>query len=212
MAAKKKPVVPRDAAATRARILEAATVEFAAKGLFGARVDEIAERSGSNKRMIYHYFGSKDELFTAVLETEWAAIRAAEHALDLEGLPPRIALERMVRFTWHYYVDNPQFMKLVHSANLHKARHLENSPVIRQISDPYISLINSVLQRGVDSGDFRPGIDVMQLNVTLAGISYFYLVNRYTTEIIYNRELMTPEALETRLQFNIDTIMRLVAA
>ena len=132
MVAKKKSVVPRDAAATRARILEAATFEFAAKGLLGARVDEIADRAGSNKRMIYHYFGSKEELFTLVLETEWTAIREAERTLHLDDLPPRDALVTYVRFIFDYYLNHPEFLKLVHSANLHKARHLQGSAPMRE--------------------------------------------------------------------------------
>ena len=202
----------RDAAATRARILAAATTEFAAKGLLGARVDAIAERSGANKRMIYHYFGSKEALFTAVLEAAWAGIREAEHALGLNALPPREALEKLVRFTWGYYLEHPEFLTLVHSENLHKARHLQNSAAMREMSDRFMGLVEGILDRGVAAGEFRAGIDPVQLNITIAAIGYYYLTNRYTGAIVYNRDLMNRDALDARLAFNLDTIMRLVAA
>ncbi len=119
---------PRDADATRARILAAAKAEFAANGLGGARVDEIAARAEANKRMIYHYFGSKEDLFQAVLEEAWLGIREAEQALALDHLSPKAALEKLVRFTWGYYLENPEFITLVNSENLHQARHLQASP------------------------------------------------------------------------------------
>ena len=104
---RKRETMPRDADQTRKRILDAATVEFARKGLGGARVDAIALRSKSNKRMIYHYFGSKEQLFTAVLEAAYADIRSAEQNLHLGELPPAEAIERLVRFTWNYYLRKP---------------------------------------------------------------------------------------------------------
>jgi AcrR family transcriptional regulator len=212
LARKPKPVQVRDAVATRARILAAATAEFAAKGMLGARVDAIAERSGANKRMIYHYFGSKEALFTAVLEASWSGIREAEQELHLHELPPREALEKLVRFTWSYYLNHPEFLTLVHSENLHKAKHLKGSAAMREMSDRFNGMVSALLKRGVDEGVFRPGIDPAQLNITIAAIGYYYLTNRYTGSIVYDRDLMTPAALDARLDFNIETIMRLVQA
>ena len=90
----------KDAERTRSAILAAATEEFARAGLGGARVDRIAERSGANKRMLYYYFGSKENLFLAALEESYARIRAAERELDLEHRDPREALKKLVEFTW----------------------------------------------------------------------------------------------------------------
>ncbi|MCA3575007.1 MAG: TetR/AcrR family transcriptional regulator, partial [Aestuariivirga sp.] len=134
MTNKKRETMPRDADQTRKRILAAATVEFARKGLGGARVDEIAQRSKANKRMIYHYFGSKERLFTAVLEDAYLGIRSAEQTLHLDELPPEEAIVRLVRFTWDYYLAHPEFLTLVNSENLHRARHLKTSEAIRQAS------------------------------------------------------------------------------
>ncbi|MEM8948791.1 MAG: TetR family transcriptional regulator [Pseudomonadota bacterium] len=202
----------RDADATKARILAAAKSEFARLGLAGARVDEIAEKASANKRMIYHYFGSKEDLFQVVLEEAYLDIRSAEQELDLDHLAPREALERLVRFTWNYYLDNPEFITLVNSANLHRGRHLENSERLKTASRRFVIMVRGILDRGVADGVFRDGIDPVQLNITIAAIGYYYLTNRFTGGILFERDFMTKAAREKRLAFNIDTVMRLVEA
>lgn len=202
----------RDADATKARILEAAKKEFARLGLGGARVDQIAEEAQANKRMIYHYFGSKEDLFQYVLEEAYLDIRNAEQELKLAHLPPREALEKLVRFTWTYYLENPEFITLVNSENLHRARHVEGSERLRVASRRFTTMVKDILDRGVADGVFRPGIDPVQLNITIAAIGYYYLTNRFTGSILFERDFMAREALEARLAFNIDTIMRLVQA
>jgi AcrR family transcriptional regulator len=201
----------RDAEATQKRILSAAKKEFARKGMNGARVDMIAQRAKANKRMMYHYFDSKEKLFQRVLEDAYVDIRTAEQKLDLDHLVPPQALEKLVRFTWEYYLKNPEFLSLVNSENLHRARHLKQSEVIRFVSGRFVGMVGDLLDRGVKSGDFRRGLDPVQLNITIAAIGYYYLTNRYTGAIVFERDLMTPQALEARLKFNIETIMRLVA-
>lgn len=202
----------RDADATRARILAAAKKEFARLGLGGARVDEIAERAKTNKRMIYHYFGGKEDLFQTVVEQAYLDIRQAEQALSLDHLPPREALETLVRFTWQYYLDNPEFITLVNSENLHKARHVRNSERIRLASRQLVDMVGELLTRGVAQGVFRPGIDPVQLNITIAAIGYYYLTNRFTGSFLFERDFMSQTALDERLQFNINTIIRMVEA
>lgn len=200
----------RDADSTRQRILAAATVEFARKGLGGGRVDEIARRSKANQRMIYHYFGSKELLFTAVLEAAYSDIRSAEQKLHLDELDPTEAIATLVRFTWKYYLDHPEFLSLVNSENLHRARHLKASETIRKVSNKFVQMVKAILDRGVASGAFREGIDPVQLNITIAAIGYYYLTNRFTGSILFDRDLMAPEHLDARLAFNLDTILRLV--
>jgi AcrR family transcriptional regulator len=208
---KKKPR-PRDADATKARILAAAKSEFASAGLGGARVDRIAERACANKRMIYHHFGSKEYLFQVVLEEAYLDIREAEQGLNLDELPAREALEKLVCFTWQYYLDNPEFITLVNSANLHKGRHIERSKRFKIAARRFVNMVRGILDRGVEEGIFRAGIDPVQLNITIAAIGYYYLTNRFTGAILYERNLMTEEALKQRLEFNVDTIMRIVLA
>ena len=155
-------------------------------------------------------FESKENLFQHVLEDAYVDIRTAEQKLALDHLEPKEALERLIRFTWKYYLDNPEFLTMVNSENLHKARHLKKSRVVQAISRRFVAMVDTILERGAKQGVFREGIDPVQLNITIAAIGYYYLTNRFTGAIIFERDLMTREALDARLQFNIDTIMRLV--
>ena len=210
MAVATKPKRIRDADATQRRILAAAEREFAANGLAGARVDIIAERAKANKRMIYHYFESKEKLFQRVLEDAYLDIRNAEQGLELDHLEPEEALETLVTFTWRYYLKNPQFLTLVNSENLHKAKHLKKSTVLPKVSRRMVDMVSDILARGVEKGVFRSGVDPIQLNITIAAIGYYYLTNRFTGSFLFERDFMSPENLDERIRFNIDTVMRLV--
>ncbi len=200
----------RDSSATKARILSAAKVEFAKKGLGGARVDDIAARSKTNKRMMYHYFGNKEELFRITLEEAYADIRSAELRLELDKLDPIAALKANVAFVWQYYLDNPEFLTLVNSENLHEARHIKKSTRIRELSRPFVDRMQRLLERGAATGQFRENCDAVQLNITIAAVGYYYLTNRFTGSIVFERDLMTKKALAERLGHNTKTILRLV--
>src|SRR5436190_10101920 len=145
----------RDPARNQERILRAATEEFARYGLGGARVDRIAARAGANKRMLYYYFGNKDDLFLAALEASYAQIRSAEQALELDHLQPRAALERLVAFTWDYFLANPEFLTLLNSENLHKGRHVARSWRVREMHSPLVAMLARILKRGEKAGVFR---------------------------------------------------------
>ncbi|KAA8383550.1 TetR/AcrR family transcriptional regulator [Acetobacter tropicalis] len=202
----------RDAEATQKRILSSAKHEFAMSGLAGARVDVIAEKAEANKRMIYHYFGSKEALFTKVLEEAYSDLYEAERKLKLDHLEPRVALERFVRFTWTYYLENPDFITLVNSENLHKGVHLGSSGVLKSVSRNRLHMLENLLARGQKSGVFRKGIDAMQLHISIAALGYYYLTNRYTGSIVFRCDLMAPEMLEKRIEFNVESILRIVGA
>jgi AcrR family transcriptional regulator len=200
----------RDPARTRSKILDAATVEFARYGLGGARVDRIAARAGANKRMLYYYYGSKEELFLAALEESYAHIRNAERDLDLEHRDPREALKRLVEFTWRYYLEHPEFMTLLNSENLHKGRHVQHSKRVRELHSPLVETLRAILRRGQRQGFFRAGIDPVQLYISIAGEGYFYLSNRYTLSRIFDRDLMAPRALAGRARHITQTILNSV--
>ncbi|MFO1322918.1 MAG: TetR/AcrR family transcriptional regulator [Burkholderiales bacterium] len=189
----------RDAGRTQAAILDAATREFAQHGLGGARVDRIAERAKANKRMLYYYFGDKEALFLAVLERAYESIRGEEQKLRLTDLPPVAGVARLVTFTWNYYLAHPEFMTLLNSENLHRARHLKRSRKIRAMHSPLVATLSEVLDRGVRAGVFRRGVDPVQLYVSIAALGYFYLSNNHTLSTIFGRDLMAARAKAARL-------------
>ncbi|XAH25160.1 TetR/AcrR family transcriptional regulator [Xylophilus sp. GW821-FHT01B05] len=197
----------RDAERSQQAILDAATAEFAQHGLAGARVDRIAEQAGLNKRLIYYYFGSKDDLFLAVLEASYAQIRAAEQQLHLQDMPPAQALQRLTEFTWDYYIAHPEFLTFLNSENLHQGRHLAKSQRAQDVNSPLVETLGNILERGRQDGSFRGGIDPMQLYVSIAGMAYFYLSNRYTLSAIFARDLMSPKARRERLAHMCDVVL-----
>ncbi|WP_078058317.1 TetR/AcrR family transcriptional regulator [Rhizobium rhizosphaerae] len=203
---------PRRPDLSRSRILDAAVAEFSQKGFAGARVDEIAAQAQIGKRMLYQYFGNKGQLFQAVIEKVYTDIWEAEASLDLQNLPPRDALVALVTFVWRYYIAHPEFTKLLNEENMLGARHFRSSKVLREGSVKSQFLTEQVLARGVADGTFRPDIDPVQLCLTKNAICYYYLMNHATSSHVYGRKLMTREALEARLAFNIETILAIVLA
>ena len=201
----KSPV--RDPEKSRARILQAASVEFARHGLGGARVDQIAKAAGINKRMLYHYFGNKDDLFSAVLEANYAHKRDSERALALEQDSPPDAIRKLVALTWNYYLDHPEFLTLLNSANLHQAKHLKRSKEIRKMHAPFVAMLKDILDKGVAQKVFRPGVDPVQLYISIAGLSSFYLSNQHTLSVIFNRKLLAPTARAERLRHMTEVIL-----
>src|ERR1041384_6617618 len=150
---------PRDPERTSAAILAAAVTEFTEKGYAGARIDAIAARSGANKRMIYHYFGDKEGLYLAVLESAYVGIRSAEAELRLTDLEPAQAIERLVQFTWDYFLAHPEFLSILGTENLHRAKFLKKSKRVLQLHSPLVSMISDVLKRGAARSVFRADAD-----------------------------------------------------
>jgi AcrR family transcriptional regulator len=197
----------RDADRSRDAILAAARDEFAEHGLGGARVERIAERAALNKRLIYYYFENKDSLFSAVLEDTYLNIREAEKRLHLADLTPAEAVRKLTEFTWTYYLEHPEFLTLLNSENLHRARHLDGSARVRELNSPLIQTLAEILERGRRDGSFRGGVDPVQLYISIAGLSYFYLSNNHTLSAIFGRNLMAPKARSERLSHICDVIL-----
>ena len=203
------PLEPRlrDADRSQLAILDSARCEFAQRGLAGARMDSIAARAGLNKRLIYYYFGSKDDLFLAVLERTYADIREAEQQLHLDEVEPVEAIRRLVSFTWHYYLDHPEFITLLNSENLHRAAHLKRSERIQDMNSPLVQLLDGVLERGRREKLFRSGVDPVQLYISIAALCYFYLSNNDTLSAIFGRDLRAPKAMAQRLSHMTDLVL-----
>lgn len=186
------------ASATRQRILDAALVEFAAKGLAGARVDEIALRAGANKRMLYAHFGSKEDLWVVVLEGAYAAKRAEERALEVDALPPGAAMRRLVEFNLRYTAAHPEFVALLNQENIHRAAYLRRSGQMPALYSPLLGSLRAVLARGEAAGVFRRDVDALQLYVSIVALGHFYLANLHTLSTIFDADLGGQDALRAR--------------
>ncbi len=188
-AAKKKAPAKRDPVAARARLLQAAVDEFSAHGYSGARTERIAQNAGTNIRMLYHYFGGKDELYVVVLETVLADLRHDELQLDAATLDPLEGLLRIFDFVDHHFATHPQLRKLLAFENLNEAQHLARSTRIPEMSSPVLGLIRKLLKRGVAGGLVRAGIDALHLYVAMVSLSYYGRAHAHTLSRIFNKDM-----------------------
>lgn len=203
---------PTQADLTRANIIAVATREFASKGFSGARVDEIADLTATSKRMIYYYFTNKEGLYIAVLEAAYRDIRDVESRLDLDHLDPVEAIRTLVGFTFDYQWEHEDFVRLVMVENIHKGIHLGASSAMQGLNVSIIQTLEQVYSRGVKAGIFRPGLDTIDLHMTISALAFFNVSNRHTFSRIFDRDLTDPEVLARRREVVIDTTLRYVLA
>ncbi|MFY7837072.1 MAG: TetR family transcriptional regulator [Novosphingobium sp.] len=170
----------REAAETKDNILLVATREFADKGLAGARIDEIADKTASSKRMIYYYFGGKDELYRAVLERAYERIRAQEQDAHFENLPPAEALRAIIGHNFDYHFENPDFVRLVMNENVHHGEHIAQIASMKQRNRTVIESLGAILEKGAKAGAFRNGIDPVDLHSMISALSFYSVSNRHT--------------------------------
>lgn len=202
---------PQDPEGTRRNILEVASKEFALNGLSGARIDEIAARTRSSKRMIYYYFGDKEGLYLHALENAYRLVRDGEAKLDTDGLPPLEALRKLVEFTFDHHRQHEEFIRMVMIENIHHGQYLERSDIIRDVNKTAIDHIARIYRRGVSEGIFRPGIDPVDLHWQVSALCFFNVSNRATFAKIFDRDLDNEET-QARLRHNaVETILRFVS-
>ena len=200
------------AQATRESILRAATKVFAKYGYDGGSVEKISKAANSVDRMIYYYFGSKEGLFIAVLESIYRRMDDAEAALHLDASRPVEALAAVIRFVLGYYRKNPEFVTLLNTENLHKGRHIAKSLRAREYSSQAIAIIRKLLESGVAQGLFRPEVAARDLYLLIASAGYFYTSNRHTLTAFLGEPLETPEAVAHWEDFVTETVLRTVDA
>ena len=196
--------------AVQANILRVALEEFAKNGLSGARVDEIAARTETSKRMIYYYFGDKEGLYRRVLEAAYREVRAGERDLDLEGLAPEDALRRLVEFTFDHHHRNPEFIRLVMIENIHHGSYLKLSKTIRDLNRGAIEHLERVLDRGRRSGAFRPDADPLVVHWQISAFSFFNVSNAATFSVIFGDRLSRPTGQRLLRRWVADAILRSV--
>jgi AcrR family transcriptional regulator len=183
----------RDADRTRAELLAVATEVFAEQGLSGARVDEIAERTRTTKRMIYYYFGGKEQLYRAVLEEAYRGIREAEQSIHAGDLPPIEAVRRIAELTFDHHHAHPAFIRLVAIENIHRGEHLRKVESMRDLSTPVATLLDDVLARGRDEGSFRDDVDAIDVHMLISAYCVFQVANNSTFGFLFGRDMQSEE-------------------
>lgn len=200
----------QDPESVRADILRVATTEFAANGLAGGRINIIAEKCKTSKRMIYYYFGGKDGLYREVLESTYRSIRGGERGLELDHLDPVPALEKLVEFTFKHHSRHPDFIRLIMIENIHQGKFLENSKEIKELNEPAINRVANIYQRGVDIGVFRGGITALELHWYISALSFFNVSNQTSFSMVFGDGLLSPGSQEMLSVHVRDMILRFV--
>lgn len=194
-------------ASSRELLLAAARREFARRGFEGARVDEIASRAGVNKQLVYHHFGNKEDLYRLVLESVYTEIREQERRLDLSNLDPVQAMRRLVEFSFDYLAANRDFVALVTDENVHKGRRLKQVANLQPLHSPLIEVLGKVLARGAEAGVLRPGLDPLQVYISIAGLGFFYFNNIHTLSAIFGRKLDASREIAARRAHVVDLML-----
>jgi AcrR family transcriptional regulator len=187
-----RPERQRDAARTKAELIQVATEVFAQEGYSGARVDEIAERTRTTKRMIYYYFGGKEQLYLAVLENAYQGIRSAERSLDVSGLEPIAAIRRLAELTYDYHVAHDDFIRLVSIENIHRGEFIRRIESLRTIANPAASVIEEILGKGRADGSMRTDVDQIDVHMVISAYCVFQVANQHTFGHLFGRDMGDP--------------------
>jgi AcrR family transcriptional regulator len=196
----------RDPARTRTRLLEAGVAEFSEQGFHGARTDRIARRAGSNIRMLYHYFGSKDDLYVAVLEVVLSALRHDELRIDGERVDAFEGLLHVFDYVDDHFGKHPELRKLLAFENLNEARHLARSDTVLKISSPVLALIRRLLERGAHAGSVRTGVDALHLYVAMVSLAYYGRAHAFTLTQIFGKDLRKPAWQKAHLKMTREMV------
>ena len=202
----------RDPERTRAEILAVATREFADRGYAGARVDEIAAKTRTTKRMIYYYFGGKQQLYVAVLEQAYARIRELEQGVDVEHLDPVAALRELAGLTFDHHEAHPDFIRLVSIENIHRGEHLATSEVLTTLATPALDVLGAILARGRAEGLFRDDVDALDVHQVISAFCVFRTANRHTFGAIFGRDMLDPAGRDHQRRLLGDLVVATLTA
>ncbi len=197
----------RDPERARREIVVAARAEFAKVGYDGARVDRVAETAGISKGLLYHYFASKDELFIAVLEDCYLELRTQNEELIIDSVEPEEGIRQLIAHTYRYFAEHPEFIVLVNSENMMEAEHLRHSSAVGKMYEPLSVRLGELVDAGVAKGIFRADADIIELYISIVGLGYFFLSNRWTLSIVFGQDLLAEGAEERRLQHIVDVVL-----
>jgi TetR/AcrR family transcriptional regulator len=196
----------RDSHKSGEDILHAAEIEFAAKGMFGTRIDEIAARANINKRMIYEYFGNKEELYKAVLVSVYGRLSREEIDVLSENIPCTEAIKKIISLYFEFLKNNPTYVNLIQWENLNGGRYIRNVD-FSGVKDPAFDLMGNVIELGKAQGCFRLEVDTEQVILSLLTYTFAYFSNRYTLSKLLHKELFEDDNIKKRIETVTDMFL-----
>ncbi len=191
---------------TKSKILAAAEAEFSEKGYFGARVDEIADAAGVNKRMIYQHYESKDGLYRAVLLSVYEKLAECERSFCIHNLDPKLAIKNIVYTYFRFLEETPSFVRMLMWENLNYGNCISGEE-IRYLKEPTINYIKEQIRRGKEQGIFREDIDEAQMIISIMNFGFSYFSNIHTLSSWFERDMSDSAEILKRADFVSNMIL-----
>lgn len=187
------------------RILEAAIAEYSRFGLKGARVDRIAKRAAVNKRMLYYYFGSKDDLYRESLHKVYLGIidNMRDYLAKLQIEDPAEQILAIVEAYFHYLRDHPEYVAMIAWENLQQGRYVEDAEV-EEVTHPMVEYVSQLLKENNVLGH---DLDMRHYMIQSLGAAFFYYSNQYTLSLIFGPDLY----LEDEARKYLESIKKVLA-
>jgi TetR/AcrR family transcriptional regulator len=191
----------RNAEESKNRIINAAEKIFATKGLDGARVDEIASAAKINKRMIYHYYGGKEELYLEVMRKNYNKIFETLHQANMKG-SARNKITQFITNYFYFLAENENFVRLIHWEALHGGRYTRQ--VLTDISQAFMPEFMNLLEEGVQEGLIRENLDIRHLITSINAICMMYFSRQDVLDFLWETDALTPSSLQERVDHILD--------
>jgi len=187
--------------ATARRILAAAESHFAARGLAGARTEEIATAAHANKAMLYYYFGDKRRLHRAVLENLMRQLRSSVFAPPKKKLRPRERFFGYVSGYFDFLAAHPNYPRLVQRQAMESRPEFEG--LVKDLFRPLHREFAQTIEEGIVQGEFR-AVDVDQVAMMTMQMATGYFAAAAVMGRVAGRDLLAPEAVAARKRALLD--------
>lgn len=197
----------RNSAKSKQDILRAAEIRFAEKGIYGTRVDDIAMTANINKRMLYEYFGNKEELYKAVLAEVYSRLSKQEMVLLSENMSCIDSMKKIIELYFTFLKNNPTYVNLIIWENLNKGNYIKDID-FSKIKAPVFNLLRKVIDKGKSDGIFRTDVDTEEVILSLLTHTFSYFSNRYTLSKLLGREIDTEENIKKRTDTVTEMFLR----
>ena len=192
------------------RIIAGALKTFAEFGMQGAKLEQIAEHAQTTKRMVVYHFGSKEQLYIAVLEQVYQQIRQHETGLNLASMAPELAMTRLVEASFDYHVEHPDFIRLVCSENLLRGRYITQSAQIKALNRSALDLLDDILARGQQQGVFTGDVQTIDVHRLISSICVHHVSNRYTFNALFSPDNSEAESIRRNRQLAVTATLRYI--
>lgn len=172
---------------------------FSERGFDGVSVDELVLQAGTTKRMVYHYFGSKQGLYREALEEVYRRLTELEVDVFRENPPVGVAIEQLLRAYFNFLWENTDLLRILLWENLQGGKNLPS--IDKKITKaPVLEALERAIRRGKKCGEIRRDIDSQHLLIHLIGMCLVYFSNQHTLSLSLGLDLHEQENLSKGIE------------